>query len=70
MDRCGVVEWMRERNLDWYWEKEMDCIPEGQQKEWKQATSGNRSLGGGDTPECTRDQEGKVLSGHEGRDLR
>jgi hypothetical protein len=41
---------------------------EGQQKEWKQATSGNSTLR--EPPECTRDLEGKTISGLKGRYLR
>jgi hypothetical protein len=38
-------------------------IPEGQQKEWKHATSGGRRFGGGGhAPECTRDLRGERLS--------
>jgi len=29
-----------EGNMIWYWVGEKDSIPEGQQKEWKQATLG------------------------------
>jgi hypothetical protein len=43
---AGVREWMVEENLIWYWVREKDWSPEGQQKEWKQATSGNRRYGG------------------------
>jgi hypothetical protein len=39
--------------------------PQGQQKEWKQATSGNIRLG--DPPECTRDLGGERFSGHKRR---
>jgi hypothetical protein len=35
----------REGNLIWHWEREKDWSPEGQQKKWKQATSGDRRLG-------------------------
>jgi hypothetical protein len=35
--------------------------PEGKQKEWKQATSGNRRLG--EPTECTRDLGGERLPG-------
>jgi hypothetical protein len=35
-----------EGNLIWYWVREKDRSPEGQQKEWKQAISGGRRLGG------------------------
>ena len=54
--------------LIWYWMREKDLSCEGQQKEWKQATSGNRRLG--DPPECTRVLGGETLSGCKGRDLR
>jgi hypothetical protein len=43
-------------------------IAEGQQKEYKQPTSGNRRVG--DSPECTRDLGCERLSGLKGRDLR
>jgi|UPI00000E9F01 hypothetical protein len=44
------------------WEKRTE-IPEGQQKEWKHATSGGRRFGGGGhAPECTRDLRGERLS--------
>jgi hypothetical protein len=56
-------------NLIWYWEREKDWSPECQQKEWKQATSGNRRLRG-DLPKCTRDLAGKRLLRTKGRDLR
>jgi hypothetical protein len=57
-----------ERNLIWYWVRKKDRRPEGQQKEWKQGTYGDRRLG--DPLECTRDLGGKRLSGFKGRDLR
>jgi hypothetical protein len=41
-----VGECEEEGNLIWYWVREKEPSPEGQQKEWKQATSGNRRLGG------------------------
>jgi hypothetical protein len=59
-----------EGNLIWYWVREKDRSPEGQQKEWKQATSGNRRLGVGGAPECTRDLGGEGLSALKGKDLR
>ena len=34
-----------EGNMVWYWVREKEWSPEGQQKEWKQATPGNRRLG-------------------------
>jgi hypothetical protein len=43
-------------------------IPEGQQKEWKQATLGGRRWG--DPLECTKDLGGKRLSGLKGRNLK
>jgi hypothetical protein len=54
----------------WYWVGEKDLNPEGQQKEWKQATSEDRRLGGGDSSERTRDLGGERLSGLKERDLR
>jgi hypothetical protein len=59
-------QWKEEGNVICYWVREKDWIPEGKQKEWKQATSGSR-LGG--PPESTRDLGGKRLS-LKGRDLR
>ena len=41
----GGGEWKGEGNLIWYWVREKVWSPEGQQKEWNQATSGNRRLG-------------------------
>jgi hypothetical protein len=38
-------EWEKEGNLIWYWVREKDWSSAGQQKEWKQATSGNKRLG-------------------------
>jgi hypothetical protein len=43
-------EWERgqggeEGNLIWHWVGGKDGSPEGQQKEWKQVTSGGRRLG-------------------------
>jgi hypothetical protein len=35
-----------EGNLIWYYVREKDQSLKGQQKEWKQEISGNRSLGG------------------------
>jgi hypothetical protein len=37
----------RKGNLIWYWVRKKDRSSEGQQKEWKQATSGNGRLGVG-----------------------
>jgi hypothetical protein len=54
-------------NLIWYWVREKDWSPEGLQKECKQATSGNRRLGG--LPEFTRDRGGERLPRFTGRDL-
>jgi hypothetical protein len=34
------------RGMIWYWKREKDWSPEDQQKEWKQATSGGKRLGG------------------------
>ena len=51
----------------WIWVTEKDRSPEGQQKGWKQATSGDRRLG--DPPECIRDLGGKRLSGRKRKDL-
>jgi hypothetical protein len=48
--------------------REKDLSPEGQRKECKQATLGNRRLGD-PPPECTRDQGGKRLPGLIRRDL-
>jgi hypothetical protein len=44
-----------------------DWSPESQQKEWKEAISGDRRWG--DPPECTRDLGDERLSGLKGRDL-
>jgi len=50
-----------------YWVEEKDRSLEGQQKEWKQATSGGRRLGL--PPDYTRNLGGERLSGLKGRDL-
>jgi hypothetical protein len=42
-----------EGNMIRYWVGGRGLKPEGQQKEWKQATSGVRKRW--DSPECTRD---------------
>jgi hypothetical protein len=47
VDGRGREYRVREGNLIWYWVREKDWRPEGQQKEWEQATSGGRRLGGG-----------------------
>ena len=56
-----------EENLIQYWVMKKNRSPEGQKKECKKTTLGNRKLGG--PPECTRDLRGKRLSGLIGRDL-
>jgi hypothetical protein len=48
-----------EGNLIWYCVREKDGSPEGQQKECKQTTSGNRRLE--ELPECTRDLGGESI---------
>ena len=53
--------------LIWYWVWEMDWSPEGLQKECKQESSENKSLG--DSPECTRVLGDERLPGLTGRDL-
>jgi hypothetical protein len=58
-------------NMIWYWVGEKGQkgrSSEGQQKEWKQETSGCRRWG--EPPECTRDLGGERLSGLKERDLR
>jgi hypothetical protein len=57
-----------EKNIIRYWVREKDRSPEGQQKEWKQATSGGRRSR--DPPECTRDLGCDRVSGLKMRDLR
>jgi hypothetical protein len=54
-------------NIIWYWVREKGWSPEGQQKEWKQATSRNRRLG--EPSECIRDLGGERLWGLIGKDL-
>jgi hypothetical protein len=51
-----------------YWVGEQNHSSEGQQKEWKQASSGSRRMV--DPPECNRDLEGETFPGLEERDLR
>jgi hypothetical protein len=58
----------RKGNLVWYWIREKNWSPEGQQKEWKQATSGNRRWGGAlqNAPESwkvrvSQDSKGGIL---------
>jgi hypothetical protein len=55
-------------SLIWYWVREKDWIPEGQQKEWKQTTMGGRRLGY--PPECSRDLGCERLSGLKGQGLK
>jgi hypothetical protein len=52
--------WHLEGNTVWYWVREKDLSPEGQQKEWNQASSGCRRMVV--PPECTRDLGGKIFS--------
>jgi hypothetical protein len=62
----GAGERGVEGSLIWYWVREKDWSPDGQQKEWKQATLGVW----GDLPECARDIGVESLSGIKERNLR
>ena len=46
VDKMGRQWGDVEGNLLWFWVKEKDRSPEGQQKEGEQAISGNRRFGG------------------------
>jgi hypothetical protein len=66
--RGGQAGGMEERNLIWYQVREKDLSPEGQQKEWKQATLGVRKLRG--PSRMHQRPGGERLSGLKERDLR
>ena len=66
-EKLGRESGRRGGNLMWFWVREKDWSPEGLQKECKQATSENRSLG--NSAECTIEMGGERLPGLTGRDL-
>jgi hypothetical protein len=57
-----------EGKVIWYWEREKDLSLVGQQKEYKQANSGNRKLG--EFPRMHQRPGRKSLPGLKGKDLR